>query len=245
MSPAQTIDVNIKIGLIAFDRQQYLSSLNCFDKCVSQHPECFLSRFVRGLCNYYLIELQTAETDFTICCEMENSYSDDYTRALAFYNRSIVRMRLGETEKAMADINKAISLNNFENAFYKNRALLYRRRGDFDAAQYDYETIRRQNERRKAPLKSKVLNKQKKKGIYDKLGGTTPRVRKSPVSKWPRPEARLKESIYGQVHTALACLPSQRTKEQLDTLVNESKMMRAFGDLESDINIFCDNWSIW
>jgi len=242
MNPAQTIDVNVKIGLKAFNRAQYSHALSCLDRSVLQHPELFLPRFVRGLCNYNLLRLHAAERDFTICCQDHHSYRDDHDQALAFHNRSVIRISLNDTEKAMDDINKAISLDNFENSFYKNRALLYRRSGNFDAAQHDYEMIRRKNETGIQSLKSEIGNlsphqKKYKRGINTRLDCSKyPHIGKgSPTSKRYRFDSGLTASIYGKVHAGLTSLPHQRTKEQCLLLAKEMPLRDAmFGRLDSD-----------
>lgn len=249
MSPAQTIDINVKIGLQSFNRAQYANALSYLDRSILQNPGLFLSRFVRGLCNYNLMHLHTAERDFTICCQARHS-RDDHDQALAFHNRSVIRIRLDETEKAMDDINKAISLDSFENSFYKNRALLYRRSGNFEAAKHDYEIIRRQKETNNVSLQLCMGNLSARQDPYElRPYAIPPRKRgintrsdsskrlnigRRSTQKRSRFEEGLKASIYGQAHAALTCIPHQRTKDQLDLLVKESKMMVAFGHLDSD-----------
>ena len=47
-------------------------------------------------------------------------------------------------------------------------------------------------------------------------------------------ERKLKEKIYGLVHTALVTPPHERTPGQLELLTTESSLMPAFGHLTRD-----------
>jgi len=186
---------------------------------------------------------------------------EEYHRALAFFNRGVVHTKMGHHDLAINDYNHAIDLFGFDPNFYRNRALLLRRKGDFDGAQRDYQLIRRIEE---GILKEHKLKDEgdgwEESGDEDNFktidrqdgsGGnalvvknpSTPcspshqlKVKKT-TKKKHRPGSSsshgqdFKVAIYGQVHSALTCPPEERTEEQIQTLVKESKMMSAFDKL--------------
>ena len=176
MSPSQTIDVNISMGLKDYRSNQYKSAIDRFKKAIEHNSLFFfLPRFVRGLCYYYTKQYDLAILDFSTCSyhqENENHYSNRsyknerknrfhgynystdaaarvdqsnhsiYGQALAIFNRGVTRVKLNGINEALEDYNKAILLYKYDCDFYKNRALLHRRMGNFEAAQQDYQQVR-------------------------------------------------------------------------------------------------------
>ena len=263
MSPSQTVDVNVSMALTDFSRSMYDLAIERLNRTLSKNPNAFLPHFIRGICHYHMSNYDAAKRDFTACCccipEDGSSERHEYDRALAFFNRSVVWMKLNDGSKAMDDINKAIDAYAFEKAFFCNRAILYRRKGNFEAAQHDYRVIRRmESEEMKeldtssstrnsgvgkiqSPVVTHLLaaqphgnNHHSSSGRIRKtlLGRKTIHGNKSPSAKRPRSLLDLKTTVYGQLHSALTCIPQKRTKAQLDVLVKESRMMSAFAHLD-------------
>lgn len=276
MSPSQTVDVNVSMALTDFSRSMYELAIERLNRTLSKNPNAFLPHFIRGICHYHMSNYDAAKRDFTACCccipEDGSSERHEYDRALAFFNRSVVWMKLNDGSKAMDDINKAIDVYAFEKAFFCNRAILYRRKGNFEAAQHDYKVIRRMEseemkemdasssarnllggvgELHSSPLPRKGVgvgvgvthllsaqphmnNHSSSSGRIRKtlLGRKTIHGNKSPSAKRPRSLLDLKTTVYGQLHSALTCIPHKRTKAQLDVLVKESRMMSAFAHLD-------------
>jgi tetratricopeptide (TPR) repeat protein len=251
MSPAQTVDINVSSGILSFNRKEFDVALNRLNRSILQHRKAFLPRFIRGLCHYHLMNWNDAKKDFEVCCKSnEAKKRDDFDQALAFYNRSVVWMKLQDSKRAMDDLNTAISMFSFEKTFYKNRALLLRRFGDFQSAQNDYKLIRRfeaEEKRNDSPggldFKSR-MNMGSIKQIsrtssirpvcFGRDGRRKTIIMKRPGSKQSQMRDELRTSIFGQVHFALTCESSKRTNAQIDLLVNESRMMAAFAQLNVD-----------
>ena len=100
MSPTQTVDINVSTGILCFNRKEFEVALNRLNKSVLQHPKAFLPRFIRGLCHYYLMNWNEARKDFEICCKSnEAKKRDEFDQSLAFYNRSVVWMKLQDAKK--------------------------------------------------------------------------------------------------------------------------------------------------
>ena len=151
MKPDQTRDVNISLALTDFSREMYDTAIERLSRTTlsKRKPNSFLPHFIRGVCQFFLEKNLEAKRDFTICCTCEKFDRDAYDRALSFFNRSLVWIRLNQIPKAMDDVNEAIRIYGEEKTFFASRALLHRRRGHFEAAQKDYEMIRALEEDRK------------------------------------------------------------------------------------------------
>ncbi len=268
MSPAQTCDVNISMALTYLSRSMFESAIVRLNESIRRHPYSFLPNFIRGICHYRLSNFLKAKIDFTVCCNCfhkatasttnyDRMQRKDYDKALAFFNRSLVWMKMNNTEKAMNDINQAIEIYGKEKLFFSNRALLFRKKGNFEAAQYDYRTMRRMEADEKTkiemdentiPLKRNLtqITTKVRNNLLNEQGGQNRGIvrrktiirrhaltgNKSPGSKRARSELDLKTNLYGQVYSALTCPPHKRTKTQLDVLVKESRMMSAFSHLD-------------
>jgi tetratricopeptide (TPR) repeat protein len=261
MSPSQTMDVNISMALKDFSRSMYQSSIVRLNRTILKNPHSFLPRFLRGICHYYLECYIASKRDFSVCCmnTCNNNHKDaEYDRALAFFNRSVVWMKMNNSERAMSDINEAIDIYSFEMGFFSNRALLYRRRGNFEAAQQDYKMMRRieadeirENDEGAIPIRrdlasipmrvrtdllkrpNAIATQSSARIRKTMIGRQALQGNKSPGSKRARSQLDLKTSVYGQVHSALTCPPEQRTKAHLEVLVKESRMMPAFAHLDT------------
>ena len=118
----------------------------------SQDSTNFLPWFVRGLCYAKLKKWNSAIKDFTKCCNISKTDLTDRsasTAALAFFNRGVAKSRCLEFEfsEAIKDFSEAIILDKGEKDYYKNRALLYRRNGDYQLAQKDYQVVQSLDEK--------------------------------------------------------------------------------------------------
>jgi tetratricopeptide (TPR) repeat protein len=103
-----------------------------------------LPRFVRGLCYSKLKKYDRAIRDFGQCCKLGKSDITDRTSAataLAYFNSGVAKSRSLNFDSAIQDFSEAILLDKNEEDFYRNRALLYRRNGDYKLAQKDYQSV--------------------------------------------------------------------------------------------------------
>lgn len=282
MNPGQTTDMNISLALTDFTRTMYQSTIDRLDRTtLLKDPNAFLPNFIKGVCHYYLDDLENAKKDFTICCacvvgrssggggggtegrkKINKGQRSEYEKALAFFNRSIVWMKLNRVEQSMEDIDKAICLYPFEQAFFSNRALLFRRLGNFESAQEDYamrrtllvddpveggvdsEKTKGNNEdHHRLSLLSMRISPDCLLALPVQSPFSIPRKRSQHQKAFYAPMSNMIRSplelISGDIHDqcrlmlALKCPPQKRTKEQINLLIQESKMMPAFVTLDS------------
>ncbi|GMH56985.1 hypothetical protein TrLO_g11314 [Triparma laevis f. longispina] len=159
LSPQQTQDINISHGLRDYASGEHKLALKKFTRAAEQDSSNFLPWFVRGLCYAKLNKWDSAVKDFTKCCNISKADLTDrtaHTAALAFFNRGVARSRCLKFGDAIKDFSEAIILNKGEEDYYKNRALLYRRNGDYQLAQKDYQVMRTMNEKASADSHSKT-----------------------------------------------------------------------------------------
>ena len=135
MSPSQTSDVNVYHALQDFANGEFSTAVKRLNRAISQDSRNFVPKFIRGLCFAALKRFELAHRDFSGCCKIEES-------ALAYFNRGVAMSNLFNYPRAIRNFSKAISIDKTESDFYKNRALLYRRNGDYRLAQKDYQTLR-------------------------------------------------------------------------------------------------------
>ncbi len=239
MTGKQSMDRAFAKGLLNYKRSQFNEALQQFQRALKgRHRGSFFPHFVRGLCGFSLGEFQLALDDFTVCCNLSDSPS---RKSLAFFNRSLVHVKLNKTELAMKDINTAIKLCSTEPLFHSCRALLSRRLGYFEDAQRDYETLRRLQAKAERAISNIFLQRyseREKDGLkrhktivlpshLEKLSSFNSSSFNSVTS------IDLKTKLYGVLHTALTCCPTRRTTHQINLLVEESRMMAAFSHFDT------------
>lgn len=234
MTPDQSSDVNVSTGLRDFTCEQYLLSLKRLNKAITHHPKSITPRFVRGLCHEKLCEYELALKDFTVCCEL-GTEKQQHECALAYFNRGVLNIRLEKFDLAMDCFTAAISLYDMDPDFHSNRALLYRRKGDFQRSQDEYQSVRRltyQNNNNNSNGGNKSDSTRLSIGkVHSKsppFNGTDNGINK--ISD----ENEAKTIFFGQLHTALICPAKDRTPSQIDILVKETKMMEAFVHFDTD-----------
>jgi len=226
MTPDQSLDANVSIGLRDFSGEQYKSSLKRLNKAILQHPWSITPRFVRGLCFEKLCQYDSSLKDFEICCKLGLKQSSQYESALAYFNRGVISTCLKNFDDAMKFFNAAINLHDLDPDFYGSRALLFRRKGDFQNAQNDYQYVRRlslNHGHEVSPFRRK------------KVSHASPTLRRRLAKTYCKEDnSDVKSTFYGQLFAALTCIPNDRTPHQLDILVKETKMMTAFIHLDID-----------
>ena len=228
MTPDQSLDVNVSIGLRDFTGEQYKSSLKRLNKAIIHHPNDITPRFVRGLCLEKLCQYDLALKDFSVCCQLGMQYENRYECALAYFNRGVISNCMQNFKGAMEHFTKAISLYDLDPDFYGNRALLYRRSGDFQNAQKDYHSMRNLSSYDECHL-----NQHKHHKYIPSNNQSQCRTGKINCAD-DKSGSDLKSSFYGQVYTAISCPAKDRTPNQLDILVKETKMMTAFVHFDID-----------
>jgi len=233
MSPSQSNDKNIYKGLRDFNNGEYSVAIVRLLKASRAHPSSPLVNFLLGLAYAKLTNFKVARKHFHICCKLE---AEGFT-ALAFYNKGLANCNLSLYKNGIEDLTKAISLRK-ELDFFKTRALVYRRRGEYKKAQQDYIAIQLLEAQREQ--KSLLRGEGAREGSVFSLSSSSPGRKVSPTkiaqkqameaskAKREKSQEALKQKIYGMVHVALMTPPAERTDKQLDILVKETKTMTAF-----------------
>ncbi len=77
----------------------------------------------------------------TACTTFVNKTSDQMLKAMAFYLRSTANFRTSKSEKAIANINRAIELDSSVMDFHLAKARLLQSAGKLHGAEYIYDAI--------------------------------------------------------------------------------------------------------
>jgi hypothetical protein len=138
--------------------------------------------------------------------------------------------------KAADDISTAIEIFPEEMMFHSCRALLCRRLGRFEEAQNEYLTLRRLEAKvEKLNDGDKADNLKRQETIF--VSSSLKKFSSSNISTsrsfHSANSTDLKAKLYGDLHQALTCRPGKRTKQQIDLLTEESRMMAAFSHFDT------------
>ena len=87
--------------------------------------------FQRALAHERLNEIDKAISDYTSCIRIRNDCAE------AYFNRSGLSRLKGKLQSAIADMDKAVTLDPLNLAFRRNRSLLYREDGRYKDALSD------------------------------------------------------------------------------------------------------------
>lgn len=86
----------------------------------------------------------------------------DSLNSFAFSNRGLIMLEKGEHEKSIADLNRAVELNNQVAEFYYNRAKYFSEKKAYDKAISDYSKARELVPEYKAKDISRLIKAAKK-----------------------------------------------------------------------------------
>jgi tetratricopeptide (TPR) repeat protein len=238
MSGRVKIEKAFAQGFLSYQRHQYLEASQQLQRALKgRHRGSFLAHFLQGLCNYSLGQFKLAHADFSVCCLVADSQARTKCEgSLAFYNRGLVHIKLNEIRKAADDISTAIEIFPEEMMFHSCRALLCRRLGRFEEAQNEYLTLRRLEAKvEKLNDGDKADNLKRQETIF--VSSSLKKFSSSNISTsrsfHSANSTDLKAKLYGDLHQALTCRPGKRTKQQIDLLTEESRMMAAFSHFDT------------
>ncbi len=129
------IDRLITSGEVALHYEDYVLSIQYFNKVLALKPYLWLPWYDRSIAKYYLDDYVGSEQDATKAIEL-NPYIEQL-----FDLRGITRIRQDKHQEAIADYTRAIRLNPSVSSFWLNRAICRMKTGDNDQALLDADTI--------------------------------------------------------------------------------------------------------
>ena len=232
MSPSQSNDKNVYKGLRDYNNQEFDVAIARLLRAVSGQPNNALNHYLLGLCYAKTRKFKRATMEFGKSAKL------DKTNALAFYNKGLSYANRADNDNALKELGKAIKIEkNID--FYKTRALVHRHCGNYKKAQKDYLACKllemqagHKNLLTSIDVTKKIdsnpdVSESHTRTIQNNLMSTSKRRRE-------KQQSDLKAKIYGLTHLALVCPAHERTPVQLDILVKESRMMRAFQHLDEN-----------
>lgn len=236
MNENQSKDHTLSQGFLYYNRRQFDEAFKHLKRNLKGKSRGnFLNHFLLGLCSFELEKKKEALTYFSNSLKLSGSRTK-YEEALAFFNRSLTYIKLkNQMENAMHDVNMAIESYPSEPLFHTYRALLYRRLGRFEEAQRDYQTIRTIQAKAARDLNERITRKETmiiSSPDKNMKSMTLSKTSSSARSLYSIGSVDLKTKLYGEVHSALTCAPSERTQGQIELLVKESRMMNAFAHFD-------------
>lgn len=129
------VDRLIVNGEVALHYDDYVLSIQYFNKVLALKPYLWLPWYDRAVAKFYLDDFIGAEADATKAIGL-NPYIEQ-----VFDLRAIARIRQERYGDAIADYDRAIHLNPSVTGFWLNRALCRLNAGDYDQALLDADTI--------------------------------------------------------------------------------------------------------
>ncbi len=129
------VDRLITSGEVALHYEDYVLSIQYFNKVLALKPYLWLPWYNRAVAKFYLDDFVGAEQDASKAIEL-NPYIEQ-----VFDLRGISRIRQEKFGDAITDYGKAIKLNPSVSGFWLNRALCRMKTNDYDRALLDADTI--------------------------------------------------------------------------------------------------------
>ncbi len=129
------VDRLITSGEVALHYEDYVLSIQYFNKVLSLKPYLWRPWYDRSIAKYYLDDYVGAEQDVSKAIEL-NPYIEQL-----FDLRGISRIRQDKHGEAIDDYTKAIRLNPSVSSFWLNRAICRMKAGDNDQALLETDTI--------------------------------------------------------------------------------------------------------
>ncbi len=129
------VDRLITSGEVALHYEDYVLSIQYFNKVLALKPYLWLPWYDRSVAKFYLDDFVGAEQDASKAIEL-NPYIEQI-----FDLRGISRIRQEKYGDAITDYSKAIRLNPSISSFWLNRAICRMKVNDYDQALLDADTI--------------------------------------------------------------------------------------------------------
>lgn len=134
-SAQYNIDRLITSGEVALHYEDYVLSIQYFNKVIALKPHLWLPWYNRSVAKFYLDDYVGAEQDASKAIEL-NPYIEQMLDL-----RAIARIRQEKYAEAIADYGRAIALNPSVSSFWLNRAICRMKTEDYDQALLDADTI--------------------------------------------------------------------------------------------------------
>ena len=135
VSAQYNIDRLITSGEVALHYEDYVLSIQYFNKVLALKPYLWLPWYDRAVAKFYLDDFVGAEQDATKAIEL-NPYIEQILDL-----RAISCIRQKKYSDAITDYTKAIRLNPSVSSFWLNRAICRMQTDDYDQALVDADTI--------------------------------------------------------------------------------------------------------
>ena len=134
-SAQYNVDRLITSGEVALHYEDYVLSIQYFNKVLALKPYLWLPWYDRAVAKFSLDDYVGAESDATHAIEL-NPYIEQI-----FDVRAISRIHQEKYAEAVADYNKAIKLNSAMPSFWMNRAICRLNMKDYEQTLLDADTI--------------------------------------------------------------------------------------------------------
>jgi len=122
-------------GQVAMHYQDYVLSIQYFNRIIALKPYLYQPWFFRGVDKYYLDDFVGSEDDVTHAISLNPYVNEMYEL------RALARIRQNKLSDAIADYNQAIALMSMTRNYWYNRAICMMNLKDYDAALLQTDTI--------------------------------------------------------------------------------------------------------
>lgn len=129
------VDRLMSSGEIALHYEDYVLSVQYFNRAISQKPFLYQAWLLRGAAKFYLDDFVGAEQDASEAIKL-NPYIDDI-----FDLRAITRIRQEKYKDAVDDYTHAININQNNRNYWFNRAVCLMSMNEYDKALLQTDTI--------------------------------------------------------------------------------------------------------
>lgn len=137
ISPTSGKDLLVSKAFHLFQEKRYEEALRQCDRAIKLQGNNLLkiAHLLRGVLHDVTGQYEKAQQSFRVSLKLDPRLHQ------ARFNLSVTLLKTGNDEAALQEISDALRMDPFNETYLKNRALIYRRMGDFDLAQSEYSKI--------------------------------------------------------------------------------------------------------
>jgi tetratricopeptide (TPR) repeat protein len=124
-------------GIASFSRNNYREAIQYFNESIKLDSGNYDAWLKRGFCKSFMKDFEGEMSDYSYVIQTKPDHKWSYISRGGAYNR------LGKYDLAIADFDKALSLDSKDAEVYNNRGFAKKMKGDHDGACQDWNQSRK------------------------------------------------------------------------------------------------------
>lgn len=228
ISPASGKDLLVSKAFHLFQEKRYEEALRQCNRAIKLQGNNLLkfAHLLRGVLHDVTGQYEKAQQSFQVSLKLDPHLHQ------ARFNLSVTFLKTGNDESALQEISDALRMDPFNEVYLKNRALIYRRMGDFDLAQSEYSKIESAHIQSTSPH-ARVLSPSPSVSRAKVVANATNQGSLESALSKCNMEDGLYDHLFGKPSDdkfALVCAPKDRTPAMVSKIVARLQTVYFFQD---------------